>query len=98
MRTVLILILLSMAGSCFAGDPLETLNTVEDTLKTMKRTVKVLTASRGGSNGAGNTAGVGDAGEDVASERKPGGEVGRVKARPSSEESIISEVAPDSGS
>ena len=40
MRTIVVLIFMSIAGPCFAEDPLETLNTVEDTLSTMQQTLK----------------------------------------------------------
>lgn len=39
MRAIVMLIFLLIAGNCWAEDPLETLNTVEDTLSTMERTL-----------------------------------------------------------
>jgi hypothetical protein len=48
MRTILMLILLFVAGTCFAEDPLETLNSVEDTLSTMEHTLNTQ-PDRGGS-------------------------------------------------
>ena len=52
MRTVVMLICLLVAGTCHAEDPLETLNTVEDTLSTMERTLHNL-ADRRVEEGAG---------------------------------------------
>src|SRR6185369_13426541 len=39
-RVAFMLFLLLVAGPCYAEDPLETLNTVEDTLSTMERTLQ----------------------------------------------------------
>lgn len=40
MRTIVMLMFLFIAGPCNAEDPLETLNTVEDTLTTMERNLR----------------------------------------------------------
>lgn len=40
MRVLVLLVFLLWAGTCFAGDPLETLNTVEDTLSAMQQKLK----------------------------------------------------------
>ena len=40
MRTIVMLTCLLIAGTCHAEDPLETLNTVEDTVSTMERTLQ----------------------------------------------------------
>ena len=47
MRTILILIFILIAGPCHAEDPLETLNTVEDTLSTMAHTLNAQAAQQG---------------------------------------------------
>jgi hypothetical protein len=44
MRTISMLTLLLIAVPCFADDPLETLNTVEDTLSTMTQVLKTQAA------------------------------------------------------
>lgn len=41
MRLLLVLLFLSIAGTSFAEDPLESLNTVEDTVSTMQHTLKL---------------------------------------------------------
>jgi hypothetical protein len=46
MRAIVMLVLLFVAGTCYAEDPLETLNTVEDTLTTMEHTLKARTAEQ----------------------------------------------------
>lgn len=46
MRAIVMLVLLFVAGTCYAEDPLETLNTVEDTLTTMEHTLKNRTAEQ----------------------------------------------------
>lgn len=40
MRIAAMLMVLSIAGTCYADDPLETLNSVEDTVTTMQHTLK----------------------------------------------------------
>lgn len=58
MRAIAMLLFLSMAGTCFAEDPLETLNTVEDTISAMSQTLR-----RGpGGEGAGGDMTIGIAG------------------------------------
>jgi len=39
MRAIAMLLFLLLAGTCYADEPLETLNTVEDTLTTMEKTL-----------------------------------------------------------
>jgi hypothetical protein len=46
MRAVVMLLFLSLAGTCFADDPLESLNTVADTLSTMEQTLHAQAANR----------------------------------------------------
>jgi hypothetical protein len=45
MRVTLVLLLLFVSGTCFADDPLESLNTVEDTVSTMQSTLKAKAAA-----------------------------------------------------
>lgn len=47
MRTILMLIFILFAGPCHAEDPLETLNTIEDTLSTMAHTLNAQAAHQG---------------------------------------------------
>ncbi|MCM0082332.1 hypothetical protein L4X63_12110 [Geomonas sp. Red32] len=37
---LLVLVMVLMAGKCFADDPLESLNTVQDTVSTMEQTLR----------------------------------------------------------
>jgi hypothetical protein len=46
MRAIVMLMILFVAGTCYAEDPLETLNTVEDTLSTMQHTLKAKSAEQ----------------------------------------------------
>jgi hypothetical protein len=46
MRAIVMLVLLFVAGTCYAEDPLETLNTVEETLTTMEHTLKARAAEQ----------------------------------------------------
>lgn len=41
MRAFVVLLLFAIAVPCYAEDPLESLNTIEDTLSTMERTLKL---------------------------------------------------------
>ena len=59
MRAIVLLIILSFAGTSFAKDPLESLNSVEDTLKTMERTLEVQAWHDGDETIAGKGAGAG---------------------------------------
>lgn len=47
MRAIALLLFLSVAATCYAEDPLESLNTVEDTLTTMEQTLKARAAEQG---------------------------------------------------
>jgi hypothetical protein len=40
MRVILVVLLVLISGTCFADDPLETLNTVEDTVTAMQRALR----------------------------------------------------------
>lgn len=105
MLTVVMLIFLSIAGICFAEDPLETLNTVEDALSSMEESLNERAAELGSSKVARSMTGVDAVKEGISSEPEAYfisdellGERGWVKVRPCTEESIISQGAPDTDS
>ena len=50
MRAIVMLTFLSFAGTCYAQDPLETLNPVQDTLSTMEQTLKAQTLKAQGTH------------------------------------------------
>lgn len=56
MRTIVMLMFLSIAGTCFAEDPLETLNSIEDTLSTMEHALNAQAAEQGEVSGTGTDA------------------------------------------
>ena len=105
MRNVMMLLFLLIAGTCFAEDPLETLNTVEDTLSTMEQSRNARAAELGDSSAARSRPGVDAvrAGIDYGEELyfvsdEPLGERGWVKVIPCTEESIFSQAAQDTES
>jgi len=59
MRAIVMLLLLSVSVPCYAEDPLESLNTVADTISTMEQTLRI----RAEGKGAGYYAGVSAPGE-----------------------------------
>jgi len=59
MRVFVMLLFVAIAVRCYAKDPLETLNTVEDTLSTMEQTLKMRAGQRGHSASA-TAGGVGE--------------------------------------
>lgn len=52
MRTIVMLLFLCFAGTCYGQDPLESLNTIEDTLSTMESILKEQGLDPGGINAA----------------------------------------------
>lgn len=100
MPIVIMLLFLSCAATCFADDPLESLNTVEDAMSTMER----FFSTRAARQGNGNTVG-GRSGNAAKQQRTPGKIIyfvgdqpldahDWVRVTPCTEEGALSQGAP----
>jgi hypothetical protein len=96
MRAIVMLFLL-IAAPCFAEDPLESLNTVEDTLNTMKQSLSAQPLEHGDSKAVRTAFRVAEASEAISAEQELNfvsnealGVRGWVKAKPCSEEVAFS--------
>ncbi|HBG05660.1 MAG: hypothetical protein A2075_22575 [Geobacteraceae bacterium GWC2_58_44] len=104
MRAIVMLIFLSIAGTCYAEDPLEMLNTVEDTLSTMERTLEAQAWDPGASNAFRRVPDAAAMEETLWEEEmyfvseEPVGAVGWIRVRPCDLETAVSLLAPNPAS
>ena len=101
MRIFIMLLFLSFAGTCFAEDPLESLNTVEDALNTMQKFLNAQAAQPGSGKAARSLPGAGAAGEQRFLEdaiyfvgEKPLEAHGWVRVLPCREQGALSRTEP----
>ncbi|GFO57081.1 hypothetical protein GMSM_40880 [Geomonas sp. Red276] len=92
---VLVLVMVLMAGKCFADDPLESLNTVQDTVSTMEQTLR----TRGGDTRSAQLLhGYGGEGGVQSEERSGNGEETPVKGEERSDDAADGALASPSPS
>lgn len=109
MRAIVMLIFFSFAGTCYAQDPLETLNPVQDTLSTMEQNLKTQTLKAQGTRQGANKAFPfrpsvdGAARQGITAQQEvyfgsdaPLGDDSWIRVSPCAGESIVSMMAPDS--
>jgi hypothetical protein len=108
MRAIVMLTFLSFAGTCYAQDPLETLNPVQDTLSTMEQTLKAQTFKAQGAQQGANKAspfhpsGDGAARQGITAQEvyfgseTPLGDDSWIRVSPCAGESTVSMLALDS--
>lgn len=94
MRVIVLLVSILFAGTCFAEDPLETLNTVEDTLSAMQQKLNAQATDLNDSRAASDGITISMGRYFISDE--PLGTRGWIKVRPCAE-AAISHAAPDRG-